>query len=451
MLPDTENGYDAYAVLRNREFRLFVAMRFFLTLGIQIQSTIVGWQIYEITNDPLSLGLIGLAEAVPFMSVILYGGHLADLYSRKKLIAWALCAYLVGAGLLFFFTLRPAQFVNHYGTLPIYAVVFMTGLARGFGGPAISAFVAQLVPRGQYTNASTWNTTFWQVAAVSGPALGGLIYAFAKNGLPKIVSSGNPEPGLSYGGIAAYGTVIVLVLAAIGCLLFIPAKPMQRSENREPLGRRLADGVRFVFGNQIILSALTLDLFAVFFGGAVALLPIFAKEIIVVGPDAWGLLKDPSVRLGLLRASPSVGAALMGLVLAHRPPLRDTGKKLLLYVAGFGVCMILFALSSNFYLSFAILALSGALDGMSVVIRSTILQLMIPDNMRGRVSAVNSIFVGSSNEIGSFESGVAAKLLGLVPSVVFGGCMTLAVVAVTARVAPKLRNLQMGSIEQPET
>ncbi len=451
MLPDTENGYDAYAVLRNREFRLFVAMRFFLTLGIQIQSTIVGWQIYEITNDPLSLGLIGLAEAVPFMSVILYGGHLADLYSRKKLIAWALCAYLVGAGLLFFFTLRPAQFVNHYGTLPIYAVVFMTGLARGFGGPAISAFVAQLVPRGQYTNASTWNTTFWQVAAVSGPALGGLIYAFAKNGLPKIVSSGNPEPGLSYGGIAAYGTVIVLVLAAIGCLLFIPAKPMHRSENREPLGRRLADGVRFVFGNQIILSALTLDLFAVFFGGAVALLPIFAKEIIVVGPDAWGLLKDPSVRLGLLRASPSVGAALMGLVLAHRPPLRDTGKKLLLYVAGFGVCMILFALSSNFYLSFAILALSGALDGMSVVIRSTILQLMIPDNMRGRVSAVNSIFVGSSNEIGSFESGVAAKLLGLVPSVVFGGCMTLAVVAVTARVAPKLRNLQMGSIEQPET
>ena len=451
MLPDTENGYDAYAVLRNREFRLFVAMRFFLTLGIQIQSTIVGWQIYEITNDPLSLGLIGLAEAVPFMSVILYGGHLADLYSRKKLIAWALCAYLVGAGLLFFFTLRPAQFVNHYGTLPIYAVVFMTGLARGFGGPAISAFVAQLVPRGQYTNASTWNTTFWQVAAVSGPALGGLIYAFAKNGLPKIVSSGNPEPGLSYGGIAAYGTVIVLVLAAIGCLLFIPAKPMQRSENREPLGRRLADGVRFVFGNQIILSALTLDLFAVFFGGAVALLPIFAKEIIVVGPDAWGLLKDPSVRLGLLRASPSVGAALMGLVLAHRPPLRDTGKKLLLYVAGFGVCMILFALSSNFYLSFAILALSGALDGMSVVIRSTILQLMIPDNMRGRVSAVNSIFVGSSNEIGSFESGVAAKLLGLVPSVVFGGCITLAVVAVTARVAPKLRNLQMGSIEQPET
>lgn len=451
MLPDTENGYDAYAVLRNREFRLFVAMRFFLTLGIQIQSTIVGWQIYEITNDPLSLGLIGLAEAVPFMSVILYGGHLADLYSRKKLIAWALCAYLVGAGLLFFFTLRPAQFVNHYGTLPIYAVVFMTGLARGFGGPAISAFVAQLVPRGQYTNASTWNTTFWQVAAVSGPALGGLIYAFAKNGLPKIVSSGNPEPGLSYGGIAAYGTVIVLVLAAIGCLLFIPAKPMHRSENREPLGRRLADGVRFVFGNQIILSALTLDLFAVFFGGAVALLPIFAKEIIVVGPDAWGLLKDPSVRLGLLRASPSVGAALMGLVLAHRPPLRDTGKKLLLYVAGFGVCMILFALSSNFYLSFAILALSGALDGMSVVIRSTILQLMIPDNMRGRVSAVNSIFVGSSNEIGSFESGVAAKLLGLVPSVVFGGCITLAVVAVTARVAPKLRNLQMGSIEQPET
>lgn len=451
MTSDTENGHDAYAVLRNREFRLFVAMRFFLTLGIQIQSTIVGWQIYEITNDPLSLGLIGLAEAVPFMSIILYGGHLADLHSRKKLISWALCAYLAGAGLLLFFTLRPDEFVSRYGTLPIYAVVSMTGLARGFGGPAISAFVAQLVPRGQYANASTWNTTFWQVAAVSGPALGGLIYAFAKGGLPEIVSFGNAKPGLNYGGLAAYGTVILLVLVAIGCLLFIGAKPIQRSKNHESLGRRLAAGLRFVTGNQIILGALTLDMFAVFFGGAVAMLPVFAKEIITVGPDAWGLLQDPSVRLGLLRASPSVGAALMGLVLAHRPPLRDTGKKLLLYVAGFGVCMILFALSTNFYVSFLVLAASGALDGVSVVIRSTILQLMIPDNMRGRVSAVNSIFVGSSNEIGSFESGVAARLLGLVPSVVFGGCMTLAVVAVTARVAPKLRNLQMGSIEQPET
>jgi len=444
MPPNADSTYDAYAVLRNKEFRLFVAMRFFLTLAIQIQGTVVGWQIYEMTKDPLSLGLIGLTEAVPFMVVILYGGHLADLYNRKKQIVYTMLGYLCGAGLLFFFTLQPGDFLHHYGTFPIYAVIFLTGIARGFSGPAVSAFMPQLVQRSQYANASTWNTTFWQIAAVSGPAIGGLIYALAQRWLPGIVSPGEEKPLFNYGTMAAYGMVVVLVIMAIGCVLLIRSRHIARSDNHETLRQRLGSGLRFVFRNQIILGALSLDMFAVFFGGAVALLPIFAENILTVGPGDWGLLQDGATRLGLLRASPSVGAALMGMVLAHRPPLYNTGKKLLIYVGCFGVCIILFAISQNFYVSFLLLAVSGALDAMSVIIRGTILQLMIPDDMRGRVSAVNSIFVGSSNEIGSFESGVAARLLGIVPSVIFGGGMTLIVVAAMSRLAPRLRDFELA-------
>ncbi len=439
------NTHDAYAVLRNRKFRLFLAMRFFLTLGIQIQSTVVGWQIYEMTKDPLSLGLIGLTEAIPFMVVILYGGHLADLYNRKKLIVYTLMGYLGGAGLLFLFTLQPSGFLENYGTFPIYAVIFMTGIARGFSGPAVSSFMPQLVQPSQYANASTWNTTFWQIAAVSGPALGGLIYAVSQRWLPEILSPGAAKPPFNYGTVVAYGIVVLLVIMAIVCALFIASvKTASRKDSQETLQQRLGAGLRFVFRNQIILGALSLDMFAVFFGGAVALLPIFAEKILTVGPNDWGILQDGATRLGLLRASPSIGAALMGLVLAHRPPLYNTGKKLLAYVAGFGVCMILFAISENFYVSFLLLALSGALDGMSVIIRGTILQIMIPDDMRGRVSAVNSIFVCSSNEIGSFESGLAARLLGLVPSVIFGSSITLIVVGVMTRFAPGLRDFELA-------
>ncbi|MCU0352437.1 MAG: MFS transporter [Cytophagales bacterium] len=437
---------DAYAVLRNPEFRLFVLMRFFLTLGIQIQATVVGWQIYEMTKDPLSLGLIGLTEAVPFMTVILYGGHLADLLNRKRLIVLTLLGYLGGAGLLFLFTLQPGDFLHRYGTFPIYAVVFLTGIVRGLSGPAVSSFMPQLVPRSQYANASTWNTTFWQVAAVSGPALGGLIYAVAQRLLPTLLTPAASRTPYNYGTVAAYGVVVLLVVMAITCVLFIGAKPAAGNHNQETLRQRLAAGLRFVFKDQVILGALSLDMFAVFFGGAVALLPIFAEKILTVGPNDWHLLHDGTVRLGLLRAAPSVGAALMGLVLAHRPPLYNTGRKLFAYVAGFGLCMILFAVSRNFYLSFGLLVVSGALDAMSVVIRGTILQLMVPEDMRGRVLAVNSIFVGSSNEIGSFESGVAARLMGLVPSVVFGGAMTLGVVAAMTRFAPKLRDFELAKV-----
>ncbi len=409
--------HDSYASLRFREFNFFVAARFLLTVAIQIQSTVVGWQIYDLTKDALSLGLIGLAEAIPFMSVILYAGHLADLLNRKKIIMLALVAYFSGAFMLLLFSWNLSWVIASSGVLPIYVVICLIGVARGFAGPSFSSMVVQLVPRELYANAVTWNSTVWQVAAVSGPALGGLIYGFA---------------GLKW----AYLTVVVLIALSFSLITLIASRPGSGTGIKESLKTRLSAGVSFVFNNQILLSALSLDLFAVFFGGAVALLPIFASEILKAGPEG----------LGLLRAAPALGSAVMGLVLAHRPPLRNSGRKLLFYVAGFGVCIILFAVSENFYLSLFLLALSGALDSISVIIRGTILQLLTPDEMRGRVSAVNSIFVGSSNEIGSFESGVAARLLGLSPSVVFGGSMTVLVVGVTALVAPKLRNLSLKEI-----
>lgn len=409
--------HDPYVSLRIKDFRLFVTARFFLTVATQMQAVIVGWQIYSITKDALALGMIGLAEAVPFMTVILYAGHLADISSRKKIILFSVSGYLLCSVLLLLFTLHLSTVLDKLGALPIYAVICLTGVARAFAGPSFTALLAQLVPRELYGSAATWNSTVWQIAAVSGPAIGGLLYGFL-------------------GIQTSYCVVVTLIVVSLTSVAFVASRPIPINDRQESLKTRLATGIRFVFSHQVFLSALSLDLFAVFFGGAVALLPIFADQVLHVGPQG----------LGVLRAAPSLGAVIMGLFLAHRPMMEQAGRKLLIYVAGFGVCMIAFALSNNFYLSLAILALSGALDAVSVVIRSTIMQLLSPDEMRGRVSAVNSIFVGSSNEIGSFESGVAARLLGLIPSVVFGGLMTLLVVGITAKVAPKLRELDLKTI-----
>jgi len=409
--------HDPYQTLRIKDFRLFVAARFFLTVATQMEGVIVGWQIYQLTGDALALGMIGLAEAIPFMSVILYAGHLADIISRKKIILFALLGFLTCSVLLLLFTLHLSSVLDTLGALPIYVVICLAGVSRGFAGPAFSSFLAQLVSRDLYASAAAWNSTFWQTAAVSGPAIAGLVYGYL-------------------GIQTAYGIVAALIVVSLLCVTGIAARPLVRSEKKETLRERLSDGIRFVFGNQVFLGALSLDLFAVFFGGAVALLPIFADQVLHIGPQG----------LGVLRAAPALGAVLMGLFLAHRPPMEGAGRRLLVCVAGFGVCMIVFALSKNFYLSLAALAMSGAFDAVSVVIRSTIMQLLTPDEMRGRVSAVNSVFIGSSNEIGSFESGVAARLLGLVPSVVFGGSMTLLVVGITAKVAPKLRQLDLREI-----
>ena len=427
MTLQTEKGKsrrDAYAVLRIGEFRSFLLARFFLTVAIQMQSVIVGWQIYEITKDAFSLGLIGIAEAIPFLSIALLGGHVADIFNRKKIILISVIAYLLGATALFLITFKFSYCLALYGAVPIYAIIFATGFARGFIFPAQTAFMAQIVPRELYGNSSTWNSTVWHIAAMSGPAIGGLIYGFVNIN-------------------AAYLTVVGFVLLSIVMYLGIKSRPVTPKEKKESLFQSLSTGVRFVFKNQIILGALALDMFAVLFGGAVILLPVFAGEVLKVGPEG----------LGFLRAAPATGAICMALFLAYNPPLKKAGRNLFIGVFGFGACIILFALSTNFYLSLILLMMSGMFDNISVIIRATIIQLLTPDNMRGRVASVNSIFIGSSNEIGSFESGLAARIMGLIPSVIFGGGMTLMIAGVTAKVSPILRRLNLVKYlsEVPET
>jgi len=407
------DGHNPYAVLKIKDYRYFISARLFITLAVQIQAVVVGWQIYDLTHDPLSLGLIGLAEAVPSILVALYAGHIADIVSRKKIIISAECVLLVCSSALLLFTFNAVNVIENLGVLPIYCVIFLSGIARGFMSPANFSFMPQLVPRELYKNAISWNSTVWQSAAVAGPAIGGLLYGF-------------------FGINVAYLADVALVILALFFYAMIESRPVpEQSETGIGVKEKLLAGLKFVFKNQLILSAITLDLFAVLFGGAVALLPIFAAEILKVGPQG----------LGLLRSAPAVGAVLMALYLTYYPVRHGTGKKMLYSVAGFGLCMIFFAISKSFWLSLFLLALSGMFDSVSVIIRSTLIHTLTPENMKGRVSAVNSIFIGSSNEIGAFESGTAARFFGVVPSVVIGGFATLVVVSITAWKSKTLREL----------
>jgi MFS family permease len=408
------NKPDAYAVLKIKDFRFFVSARFMLTFAIQMQSVVVGWQVYEITHDVLSLGLIGLAEAIPFIASAIFAGYVADRFNRQMVMVVSILVYLLGAMLLLVYSLGYQLFIGVVGVFPLYVVVFLTGIARAFFYPAQLALMAQLVPRNLYANSSTWNSTIWHIAAVGGPAAGGLIYGFA-------------------GKQAAYGAVVFFVILSFIIFMRIARYHNQHNLKGEPFLQSLSTGVKFVFGNQIILGALSLDMFAVLFGGAVAMLPVFASEILFVGPQG----------LGFLRAAPAFGAIIMAIILAYKPPLKKAGMYLFAMVGVFGLTTIGFAISTNFYLSILLLVLCGMADNVSVIIRSTIIQIMTPDSMRGRVAAVNSIFVGSSNEIGSFESGLAAKIMGLVPSVIFGGSMTILITGIMARLAPKLRHLDL--------
>lgn len=401
-----------YAAFQVRDFRLFIMARQCATLAIQIQATIVGWQLYEITRDPLALGLIGLTEAVPAITVSLYAGHVADIVARKKIILTTIFVLLFCAFALLFFTLDWGDFILANGSFPIYVIIFLSGLARGFLSPANFSFMPQLIPRHLYANAISLNTTFWLIASIVGPMVAGFIYAF-------------------FGISAAYFTDTFLVAAAFIFYLSIPSRPVPSPSEEQGVREKIKTGLKFVLKTQIILGAISLDMFAVLFGGAVALLPIFAAEILLVGPQG----------LGMLRAAPAVGAVLMALYITHNPITRNTGKVMLACVAGFGASMIGFGLSTSFILSLSMLMLSGMFDSVSMIIRSTLIHTRTPENMKGRVSAVNSIFVGSSNEIGAFESGVTAKLMGVVASVVFGGIMTLVTVGITGWKAKKLTNL----------
>ncbi|HEU4951800.1 MAG TPA: MFS transporter [Holophagaceae bacterium] len=406
--PGSQPRHDPYAALRYTEFRWFMLSGLLLSLATQMQSTILGWQVYAITGTAWSLGLVGLSEALPFLALTLVGGHVADRKDRRAIALGFVALLAAGAAVLFGLNLHGQPSL----AWPFYAIQGAAGLARAFYRPASSALATELVPREAFANAAAWRTTQFQVSMVAGPALGGLVYGFV-----------SPR--------AAYGLELALLLVGAACLAVVRPRPKVAQAREE--GPGFFEGVRFVWREKSILGAMTLDLFAVLFGGAPALLPIFA------GP---AFLNIGAQGLGLLRAAPALGSVVMSLALAHLPPLKRAGKVLLWNVGLFGLCWIVFALSKTFWLSFLMLALSGATDDVSVVVRSTLVQTLTPPAMMGRVQAVNGFFIGSSNEIGAFESGFAASLLGVVPSIVIGGCLTVAVVLVTAWRVPALRNLR---------
>jgi MFS family permease len=400
-------AHDPWSSLRFPEYRSFLLAMGAVFVASQVQSTVLGWQVYQLTGDPLSLGLVGLAEALPFLALTLLGGWEADRRDRRMLSLWSMGAVgLSGAALL------AASLLPHRSVLPLYAAQALAGVGRAFFRPASAALGTELVPREHYQNAASWRSSLFHSAMVLGPALGGGLIALG-------------------GPVIAYA--VVLALTAVGFALLVTVRPRPRpAAPAEGVWGALGEGVGFVFGQPLLLGAMSLDLFAVLFGGATALLPMFAAQVLGVG----------SVGFGILRAAPAVGSVGMSLVLARLGELKRSGPVMLWSVALFGLTWMAFALSRSYALSVALLALGGALDNVSVVLRSTLVQAGTPQEKMGRVSAVNSFFIGSSNELGAFESGLAARLLGLVPSVLFGGAMTLATVGVVAWRAPALRRLR---------
>ena len=402
------------ALLRNRGFLVLLAYRILAILSYQIVAVTVGWHVYELTHDPLALGLVGLAEVVPYFCVAPFAGYLVDHLPRRKLGMLA-CGGLAITALIL--AAIASGWLPSHGTPLIYAAIALTGTVRAFLTPIYNALFARVLPRDQFARGAGVGSVVFQLGLVIGPAIGGILVGWS-------------------GKTSAYATAAMLALLASSALALLRVDEPVAMASRTPVFASIHEGMRFVFGHQILLGALALDMFSVLFGGAVALLPAFIKDILHAGPEA----------LGILRAAPAVGAVLVGVWLSRRPPEHNAGRLLLGVVAGFGICIIAFALSRQLWLSAVLLFASGLCDGVSVVIRSTILQLATPDAMRGRVSAINGIFIGSSNELGAFESGLAAKLLGLVPSVIFGGCMTLGVVGITAKFAPKLRGLDLREL-----
>ena len=398
--------HDPLAAMRFRDYRLFTIGRVVLFTGGQMQTVALGWELYERTNSPMALGGIGLAQVLPMIALTLVTGHVADKSDRKKITLFAI--------LLLMYCSLPLAVNSYYkgAVFLIYACLLLTGVARAFLKPAGDALMWQLIPMSAFTNAATWNSSSFQLASVIGPALGGLSIALFKS---------------------ATGVYILSAIAALSCFFLTAAiKPQKTNFKKEPISlKTLAAGAEFVWNHQLILAAITLDLFAVLLGGAVALLPVFAKDILHVGP----------VELGYLQAAPSIGALIMAALLVYLPPIRKAGPALLWSVIGFGIVTIIFGLSRWVWLSLLMLALSGALDSISVVIRHTLVQIRTPDHLRGRVAAINSVFISASNELGGFESGLTAALFGPVFSVVGGGIGTILVVVATAMIWPEIRKL----------
>ena len=406
---------DAFAAIKILQYRRLLTGRFCFTMALRMLGTLVGWWLYELTGDPLAMGLIGLAEVIPAISLALYAGHVIDTNEKKNLLLKGVCAYLIGAIVLctlsyFFYYKNGSKNMVIWG---IYIVIFCTGIIRAFVGPSFPAILGQIVPKNILQNAITWNQGTFLMASVSGHATGG--FCIAAFGVP--------------GTLAVIIGLVILSLLNLNRLAKFPIK--NTATNKRTL-ESVKEGLNFVFKTKEVLGALSLDLFAVLFGGAVAMVPIYAKDILKVG----------AVGFGWLNAAADIGAIIIVVLLTIFPLKKHQGKRLLMAVAGFGIAIIIFGLSKLFWLSFSILLISGILDGISVVIRGTIVQLQTPDEMRGRVMSVNSMFINSSNELGQFESGVAARAMGVVPSVVFGGCITLLVVLITWFKAPTLRKME---------
>ena len=381
-----------------------------------MQFIVIEWQVYSLTKNPLSLAIIGLMEFVPAFGMALFAGHIVDQREKRNLLALAIAVFsLISLGL---FLLTWPEVVEGWSTntilYSIYALVFVGGFLRSFFGPILFSLIALIVPKKVYPNAATWSSSTWQMASVIGLAFSGFAISW-------------------FGVHWALCIVFGFVMLALITVMQISKKPIMNTKIKEPIKTSLKEGLTFVFKTKSILGALTLDMVSVLFGGAVILLPIFAQDILKVGSEGFGVL----------RAAPSVGAILTMIATAYIPISKNAGKKLLIAIFGFGVCIIVFGLSSMFWVSVVALFFSGVTDGVSMVIRQTILQLKTPDHMRGRVASVNSMFVGSSNELGSFESVVTAKLMGTVTAVVFGGTMTLVTVITTAVVSPTFRNLDL--------
>ena len=408
---------DPYAALRFKEFNIFLILRFILVFGWSMQFIIIEWEVYNLTKDPLSLGLIGLCEVVPAISMALFAGHIVDQNEKKKLFVLAVSAFLL-VSFGYFYITSPLAYTNHsedHILLGIYFLVFVGGFIRSFFGPIIFSLVALMVPKKIYPNAATWSSSTWQLAVVIGPAFAG--FSIAWIGVNTSM------------GIVLSSIIIALFLA----VFFIKKKPILNPNIGEPILKSLKAGISFVYKTKAILVAITLDMVAVLFGGAIALLPIYAQDILLVGSEGFGIL----------RAAPAVGSVIIMFISAHIPLTRNAGKKLLLAIFGFGICIIVFGISSIFWISVMALFMYGVTDGISMIIRQTILQLKTPDEYRGRVASVNSIFIGSSNELGAFESGVTAKLMGTVPAVVFGGVMTVLTVGFTAFKFPSFKKLDL--------
>ena len=407
---------DAFTAVRNRNFRYFLGYRFFMTMATLMQSVIVSWHMYFLTKNVLWLGLIGLVEVLPQISIALFAGHYIDLWNRKKIVRNTTFLLLIGSAILMLYSIDSFHSFQRFGVWPIFITIFLTGLSRGILMPANTALLGQLVDKKDYANAATWSSANWQVGAVVGPAIGGLIYGFSSI-------------------TVAYVSIFILYLISLFIFSTVQIEHIVSftPEGEEDMFSRIREGIRFVVRSPELMGAFSLDMLAVLFGGAVAMLPVFASDVLHVGPEG----------LGFLRACPALGAILMSFYLMFHPPVKNSGTILLVCVAAFGLCMIGFAFSHVFWVSGLLLLLSGLFDNVSVVIRGTILQLYTPEHMRGRVASVNSIFIGSSNELGAFESGIAAKFMGLIPSVAFGGIMTLVVVAATAKINPVLRKLTL--------